>query len=141
MSVIEDMRRFWADAQGRYPDLSPVPYLILTHESLSRLENKNMDFQILADEFIAALKDSASDIGVELKEDLIEVRDYAAARMRYLAFLRDDAGFYEAVEDEAVNILLASAGASVNRADALDERLQALAKGLLAMAARAVGLA
>jgi hypothetical protein len=100
-----------------------------------------MDFKLLADEFIAALKDTATDIRVELTGDLTEVRDYVAERMRYLAPLRDDAGFYEAVEDEAVNVLLMGAGATVNRADALDERLQALAKGLLAMAARAAGLA
>jgi hypothetical protein len=103
--------------------------------------DKNMDFQALADEFVAALKDTAADIRVELKGDLIEVRDYVANRMSYLASIRGDAGFYEAVEDEAVNILLESAGAAVLRADALDERLQALAKGLLSMAARAAGLA
>lgn len=99
-----------------------------------------MDFQLLADEFIAALKDTATDIRVELKGDLTEVRDYTAERMKYLVPLRNDAGFYEAVEDEAVNVLLTAAGAAVSRADALDERLQALAKGLLSMAARAAGL-
>ena len=99
-----------------------------------------MNFTLLADEFIAALKDTASDIRVELKGDLEEVRDYAAERMRHLASIRDDVGFYEAVEDEAVNVLLESAGAATSRADALDERLQALAKGLLSMAARAAGL-
>ena len=99
-----------------------------------------MDFQALADEFVDTLKDTAADIRVELKGDLTAVRDYAAERMRYLAGIYGDVGYYEAVEDEAVNVLLASAGAAVNRADALDERLQALAKGLLSMAARAAGL-
>ncbi len=100
-----------------------------------------MDFQALADEFVAALKDTAADIRVELKGDLTAVRDYTAERMRYLTGIREDAGFYEAVEVEAVNVLLESAGTAVDRADALDERLQALAKGLLSMAARAAGLA
>lgn len=95
----------------------------------------------LGQEFLDMLRVHAREVGVELKGDMDEVRWYAAERMGHLSEILDEPGYQEALEAETINVLLVAAGRSVVRADALDDRLKALAKGLLGMGARALGLA
>lgn len=95
----------------------------------------------LGQEFLTLMVRHADELGVELSGDLQLVRGYATDRMLHLSRILDQRGYADALDAEVVNVLLVAAGRGVARADALDDRLKALAKGLLGMGARALGLA
>lgn len=94
--------------------------------------------QSVADEFVDQFRTSLTELGKELKVDLMAAREYVSERMRVLSLAVHEPGFREAVIASRDSVALHLAGISIARADALDNRLIGFAEGGLAIAARAV---
>lgn len=92
----------------------------------------------IIDDFEALVVAEADALGIKLAENRDEWRRYSAATMRTLADAVEEPGFDEALRAAADNVTLKAAQGAVDSADALDERLKALVKGALGMAARAI---
>ncbi len=92
--------------------------------------------KILGKDIIESMRAEAAAVGVELKDDLEAVAIYAAGRADHLSLIVGDPGFEEALIAERDNVSLMASRAAVHRADAIDARVLAVARGGLALAAR-----
>lgn len=92
----------------------------------------------LAEELERTLRNTAARLGVELKDNLDDVRGYASERMLHLSGIVDEPGYDEALVAEAVNVALAAAGETVESADDVDRELLGVVGGFLAAGARAL---
>ena len=91
----------------------------------------------LAQEFERTLKGAADRLGVELADNLDEVKAYATEQMLLLAAAVDEPGYDAVLTAATMNVALKAAGAAVVSADAVDRELTATIFGALAMGARA----
>lgn len=92
----------------------------------------------IAEEFERTIRDAGDRLGVELSENLDEVRRYASERMLHLSSIVDEPGYSEALVAEGINVALQAAGEAVDSADALDRELLGIITGALAIGARAL---
>jgi len=92
----------------------------------------------IAEEFERTIRDAGDRLGVELSENLDEVRRYASERMLHLSSIVDEPGYSEALVAEGINVALQAAGEAVDSADALDRELLGIVTGALAIGARAL---
>lgn len=94
--------------------------------------------QQVAQDLGVAIKQSAKELGVELRLDLANVTLYAAERTAYLASLVGQAGYDEAVIAERDNVVLRAGISSVQSADKLDQRIVGLIYSTLLFGAQAL---
>ncbi len=88
--------------------------------------------------FANTLKEAANDLGVTLKENSDEWRQYAADQLLTLQTAAGQPGYFKLVEAAARASLTEAAGHAVDVADAADARLWSLATGLLTIGAQAL---
>ena len=92
----------------------------------------------LAQEFERILRDTSTRLGVDLKENLDEVRSYAAEQMIALSLAVDEPGYAEVLVAAGTNVALMAVAAGVESADVLDRELVGTINGALAIGARAL---
>lgn len=92
----------------------------------------------IGQEFERTLRSTADRLGVELQENLDEVRVYASQQMLALAAAVDEPGYDEVLVAAGVNVALKAAHESVESADALDREIVGTIIGALSIGARAL---
>ena len=92
----------------------------------------------LAEEFERTLRDTGARLGLELNENLDDVREYAAEQMLMLSAAVDEPGYSEVLVAAGLNVALKAAEGAVESADAVDRELVGTVTGMLAVAARAL---
>ena len=98
-------------------------------------------FEQLGEDFLALVSAQASEIGVELTEDLQGAAQFASERAAHLASIVGEPGFSEALIAERDAVALRVTGDAIDRADALDARFQTFIASLLQFGARALAIA
>lgn len=102
------------------------------------MNDKPKVLQALSEDLVRQLKNEAGSMGFELTADLGEVALYASERIEHLSRCVGKPGFDLALEAERDNLALKVGIHSVTRADAIDARILAVARGGLAIAARSL---
>lgn len=86
-------------------------------------------------EMLALVSEAIDDLGLEARESLDIVADYAARRAEHLARSVGEPGFMGAVEAEARNVTLVAAIEAASVADRADERFVRIVQGGLRVVA------
>lgn len=76
----------------------------------------------LGDQFVSLVQAHAQEIGVELKDNLNEVSQYASERAAHLSTIVGQPGWDEALVAERDNVAIYATSAAVQQADQLDQR-------------------
>jgi hypothetical protein len=92
----------------------------------------------IAEQFKSLLESTADRLGVELKAQGVDVRDYAKKRMLFLASILGEPGFDLALLAERDNVALKAGIAATSAADAADVELRGVILGALSIGARAI---
>lgn len=92
----------------------------------------------VGDQFLDMVKGHAEELGVELRDNLDDIRAYTAERLHHLALAVGQPGYERAVEAERDNILLRATVEGIESADAIDAKLLAFTTSLLTFGAKAL---
>ncbi len=92
----------------------------------------------IGDDFVALIKNQAEQIGEGLVDDLDSVSEYAAQRAEHLSTVVGEPGFDQALIAERDSIAIRIAIRAVDSADDFDNRLLAVVRGGLSIAANAL---
>lgn len=95
----------------------------------------NIDFNAMGQALVDLLKQNAVDLGIELKGDLKGAADVAATKMQELQAALGEPGYNRALEAAADSVVCKLADRAIDRGDAIDARLQAMAQGALGIVA------
>lgn len=97
-----------------------------------------MDTTTIKEEFKSLFNDAIVDAGSSLNTTSEELAAFAAERTNHLANIVGDPGFEEALRAETDNVFIQASIIIVERADALDAKIQGLIAATLRIGAKAL---